>query len=263
MLLIGGEKGHALLAARHQQCVEAQFAAQFLNPGSEVRFRCPAPDDFTQFRTVRRDHRRAGVLAPLVALGIDQHRLARRAGQGDHFSDVGQAALAVVGKDHRIAGSDTALEFGQLGLQDFMRGRRLEVDAQQLLLAADDTQFDRGVDFTVDVQNGIDFTIDQQTGQAAPRFVVADHGQQRRSGAQGHRVARDVGGTARAFLDALDLDHRHRRFRRNPADFAEPVAVEHDIADHQQANAPDFVQHLVQRPMAKYSMPADRTNFGS
>ena len=36
-----------------------------------------------------------------------------------------------------------------------------------------------------------------------------------------------------AILDLIDLDHRDWRFRRNTRSTAMPVAVEHDIADHQ------------------------------
>ena len=70
-------------------------------------------------------------------------------------------------------------------------------------------------------------------------LVVADHRQQRRLRAQRRRVARDVGGAAGALLGARDLDHRHRRLGRDALDVAEPVAVEHHVADDQHARARD------------------------
>ena len=243
--LIGKER-HALFAARHQQRFEAKFTAQLLRLGGEFSFGRPATDDFPQFRAIRRDHGRAGVPGVVVPLGIDQHRLVAGAGDGDHLGDVGQAALAIIREDDHIGLRHPLLEVGQLGLQDFVRRRRLEVDAQQLLLAADDAQLDRGVDVAVDMQSGIDLLLFEQAGERAARFVVADDREQAGEGAERRRVARDVGGAAQTFFHALDPDHGHRRFRRNPADLAEPVAVEHDVADHQQANVADHVEHVAQ-----------------
>jgi hypothetical protein len=77
------------------------------------------------------------------------------------------------------------------------------------------------------------------------------------------RVARDVGGAAQALLHALDPDHGHRRFRGDPADLTEPVAVEHDIADHQQANVADLVEHASQCPAIRRALPPERAGSGS
>ncbi len=73
----------------------------------------------------------------------------------------------------------------------------------------------------------------EQLAQPRAGFVVADHRQQRCPRTQGRRIARDVGSTARTFFSALDLDDRHRRLGRDTAYLAEPVAVQHHVADHQ------------------------------
>src|SRR6185369_8690935 len=86
----------------------------------------------------------------------------------------------------------------------------------------------------VDVQTGIDSTVAQQALQGLAGIVVADDRQQRGVRAERRRVAGDVGSAAEAVFLALDLDHRHWRLRRNPADVAEPVTVEHHVADDQQ-----------------------------
>src|SRR5690606_12047890 len=49
---------------------------------------------------------------------------------------------------------------------------------------------------------------------------------------QGH-----VAGAADAVLGVPHLDHRHRRLGGNPRGAAVPVAVEHQIADHQHLGA--------------------------
>jgi hypothetical protein len=68
------------------------------------------------------------------------------------------------------------------------------------------------------------------------RLVGADHAQQAAVRAQRGRVARHVGGAAEALFALFDAHDRHRRFRRNAADVAEPVAVEHDVADDEDAH---------------------------
>jgi len=57
---------------------------------------------------------------------------------------VGEAALAVIRQHDRIGRTQAGVELGKARRQQFVRRRRLEVDAQQLLLASDDTQLDGG-----------------------------------------------------------------------------------------------------------------------
>ena len=65
----------------------------------------------------------------------------------------------------------------------------------------------------------------------------------------------------RRSSDALDLHHRHRRLGRDAADLAEPVAVQHDVADHQHAGGGGVGDGVAdcrghgRRPIGKYSMP--------
>ena len=44
-------------------------------------------------------------------------------------------------------------------------------------------------------------------------------------------AARESARAAEPLLGALDAHHGHRRFRRDPFDLAEPVLVEHHVAD--------------------------------
>ena len=55
------------------------------------------------------------------------------------------------------------------------------------------------------------------------------------------RVARDVRRAAEAIFLALHVHDRHRRFRRNAVHVAEPVTVEHHVADHQHARRAELL----------------------
>ena len=54
-------------------------------------------------------------------------------------------------------------------------------------------------------------------------------------GAERAQVRSDVAGAAERAALALDLDHRNRRLGRDAVDAAPQVAVEHQVAEHQQA----------------------------
>ena len=138
---------------------------------------------------------------------------------------------------------------------------------------------------------GVDAAFAEQLHDALARLVVADHAQQARLRAERGGVARDVGGAAQALFLALHMHDRHRRFRRDAVDVAEPVAVEHDVADHQHARraelrarhdgelsapawprtAPGMASGIgrkfsglgIGRPIAWYSMPSSVIASGS
>ena len=138
---------HAFFAARHQQRVRSQLAAQLAAPcASSSRLVLPAPRHFAKLGAVRREQRRAAIARVVVAFRIDEHRLARRARQRDHALDVREPALAVVGQDDRVAcRADALRNRAAWQRRTSWLGLGLEIDAQQLLLAADDAQLDRGV----------------------------------------------------------------------------------------------------------------------
>src|SRR6185503_11156902 len=70
-----------------------------------------------------------------------------------------------------------------------------------------------------------------------------------------------------AHLFPADQHHRDRRLGRNARGVAEPVTVQHHVADHQHARLPDvqarhaFTPHAL--PIGKYSKPSARTMAGS
>ena len=111
----------------------------------------------------------------------------------------------------------------------------LEVDADELLRAADDAQLDDGVQLRVFAQDrGHAFAL-EQLAQPACGLVGADDGEERGARRQRLHVERDVGGAAQALFLAVDADHRHRRLGRDALDGAEPVAVEHRVAHDEHA----------------------------
>ena len=127
------EQRHAFLRARQQQPRKTELAAQVLRAFMQLRFAVPHADHLRQLGAVRRDDGGARIAAVVAALGVDQHRLLRCAGELDHPWDVCQAALAVVGEQHHIAQRKRCLVLRQHVLQKLVVGFILEVDANELL----------------------------------------------------------------------------------------------------------------------------------
>ena len=78
------------------------------------------------------------------------------------------------------------------------------------------------------------------------RLVVADDADQCHLRPQRRGVAGDVGGSAGTLFAARDLDDRDRRLGRNAIDVAEPVAIEHRVADDQNARAADGIAKIAE-----------------
>ncbi len=154
---------------------------------------------------------------------------------------MGQATLAVVGEHQDLVLLDQGQETILHRSQHFMSRNILEVHPQQLLLVRHHAQLDGGVDRGVAMQVGLHVAGAEQRLQRTAGLVVADHAQHAYLGAQRGGVARHVGGAAEAFVAALDLHHRHRRFRRDALDIAKPIAVEHHVARHQDARLIDLL----------------------
>ena len=227
------EQAHPLFASRNEQGLEPEFAAQGLRPVEKVFLAPPAADNLAQLGFVRRHHGRAPIGRKVVPLGIDQDGLSSGAGSTDHLGDVRQTALAVVREQNHVAGVEHPGVIGQLFAQHLAARLRLEIDAQELLLPPDHAQLDRGGERRVAVQAGMDALLRQKALQPLACLVITHDGEQRSARPQCRGIAGHVGRPAGPLLDALHLDNRHRCLGRDAAHFAEPVAVEHGIADHQ------------------------------
>ena len=171
------EQRHALFAARDQQGVEVDAPAQRLRALVQRRpRRASAP-------TPARSSERFGVItvAPAIArvvaaLRVDQHRLAGRRAELDHARHVGQPALAVVGEQHHVVRRQRRSKSSSL--RPAPRGRaRLEVDAEQLLRAADHAQLDGGRRSGSLVQRCASTPAAHSNRRSLPAgLVVANHG---------------------------------------------------------------------------------------
>ena len=72
-------------------------------------------------------------------------------------------------------------------------------------------------------------------GHGGGGIVGADHAEQVTAGIERGDVAGDVAGAADGLLGALQVDHGGRRLGRDAADAAVAEAVEHQVADDQDA----------------------------
>ena len=107
-----------------------------------------------------------------------------------------EAALAVVGQDDEIGVRQQAIVIGEFRRENLVRRRGLEIDAQQLLLAADHAQLDGRRQRRIAMERRRHVFAGEHARERRTRLIVADDGQQRRPRAQRRRVARDVGGAA-------------------------------------------------------------------
>jgi len=120
-------------------------------------------------------------------------------------------------------------------------GLLLEVDAQELLRAADDAQLHDRRQPRVALEERLDAALGEHRLEATAVLVVADRGEQARVRTERLDVPGDVGGAAESFLVlvGVDADDRDRRLGRDPLDGAEPVAIEHRVADDEDARGGD------------------------
>ena len=81
-----------------------------------------------------------------------------------------------------------------------------------------------------------DTLLPQRRGQRRPRLVIAHDAEARDLAPQGGKVEADVGGPARQRLGAFDREDRDRRVGRQPRGVAVGVAVEHEVADDDDAS---------------------------
>ena len=144
-----------------------------------------------------------------------------------------QHAFVVVRQNHGIEiGQQAAVLFVDL-VQAARVGPVLEVEPYQLLLPRQDAQFQNGGHIGAAHQVAANAFLSHQFIQRVGGFVVAYHGKQRGVPAQCGDIARHVRRSARAVVDAVDFGNRHGGFGGNARHVAKPVAVEHDIAHHQ------------------------------
>ncbi len=76
----------------------------------------------------------------------------------------------------------------------------------------------------------------QARRQCIGGFIIAREAEQLRVRAERGDIERDVAAATGAVLDFFDLHYRYGRFGRDARCAAVPVAIEHDIADDEDAS---------------------------
>ena len=142
-----------------------------------------------------------------------------------------KAALAVVRQDDkRVLGEQLPVAVEMRGENFACRGL-FKVSADNLLAPPDDPQFDGGRQPRIDRDVRFEASFGGESENRRTRGVTSDDSEQSGSPARGDDVAGHVPRAAEPLFGALDSDHWHRRFRRDPFDLAEPVLVQHHVAD--------------------------------
>ena len=162
---------------------------------------------------------------------------------------MGQPALAVVGEQDDSGLGQRAFVRNAHVLQHLVVGLLLEIDAQELLRAADHAQLHRRRQPRVALEQRFDAALLDQRLEPVAVLVVADRGEQAGVRAERLDVPGDVGGAAEPFLllGRMDAHDGHRCLGGDAIDRAEPVAVEHRIADDEHASGGDAVARRNER----------------
>ena len=115
-----------------------------------------------------------------------------------------------------------------------MRTQPLPVEADDLLMVGDDAALEdgRAAGVRVDAVDA-DPGPSQLLAQPAALGVLADDAADLDRRAETPQVVRDIGGPAEPLRLLRDLDDRHRRLGGDAPHHAGIVAVDHEIADHE------------------------------
>ncbi|MNE06990.1 hypothetical protein D3C80_995950 [compost metagenome] len=213
--MIGAQQGHAMLTTGHQQGAQLQFAHQLSALGHQLRFIGAAADDGLELAEVRGDQAGTAVNRKVLALGVGQDRDPFGPSGLDQALMVLQGAFAVIRQHQYLDPVEQGVDFSPQR-QRIGGERFFEIDSQQLLVAAHDPQLDDGRLVRNTLENRAHTCSLQAIGQALGGLVLAGNPDQRCRCAQGGDVQGHVGRTTRTVLDLFDLDHRYRRFRRDP-----------------------------------------------
>ena len=110
----------------------------------------------------------------------------------------------------------------------------LHVVPHDLLIMGDDAGLSRGRAILVDHDAAAPSTCRSQLLEEHPAaFVRTDDAAEIRLPSQSQDVIEDVGGAAEPQGFGVDMNHRHRGFRRDPAHTAPDIMIEDEIPDHE------------------------------
>ena len=244
----GVEQRHAVLGARQQQRARAErLRAAPATRSCSCASLAPGADHLGQLGAVRRDRRsrRGSARSRCPSDRRGPARPAARAGSIMSGMCV-EAALAVVGEqDHvRDCASASLVERPASPSSTSWSGS----SSKSTRSSCCERPMTRSLTIVVSRgsrSNSVSMPLLlEQRLEAAAVLVVADRGQQARLRAERLDVPGDVGGAAEPLLllARVDAHDRHRRLGRDAVDRAEPVAVEHRVADDEDAGRGECVR---------------------
>jgi hypothetical protein len=227
------DQAHPVLATGDQQRLDPAIFDQGLGAADQVLGIGAAADHGLEFGEVGGDQGRPAVDREIPALGIHQHRDTGLAGGLDQHMWSAQGALAVIREDHRRRTRKLRAVQGQQVARLQARKSVLEVEPDQLLVAADDPQLGNGGRPDLTMKPATDAGVLEQMRQLLAGVIGAGHPDQARSRAQGREIERDVARTTRTLLDLAHMDHGHRSLGGDAIRRAMPIAVEHQVPGNQ------------------------------
>ena len=148
--------------------------------------------------------------------------------------------------ERRQLGDGAAQEFlGGIGGDGVSGGWGFAVQAAELLALDENAGFDDRLGVAGGGEGG-DFFLSERGLQGSTGFVVAEVADDGRLGAEGSEVERDVGGTAGGGGFTLDVYDGDGSLGRNAGGVAPEIAVEHHIADDEDAASGEAVEEVLQ-----------------
>jgi hypothetical protein len=179
--------------------------------------------------------------------GIDEDRDALRPRRRDGLGDDRRRehALGIVREDHCLAPGQGGPHRRQhrLRLRRIGRPGRLVIDPDHLLGAGDDAHLADGRAAGALHHPVLDPRIGaEQRPELRPRGIPPEQPDQHRAAAEGGDVARHVAGAARHRHQPALAQHGHRRLGRDALHLAIEEAVEHGIAEDEDAEGAE-VEH--------------------
>ena len=233
------QQGQTKLAQGQDQQAQDQIAAELGRGGQEaVQVRPRLARGQGEFGPIGGDEAGTGVFAEVLALGVHQDRNAPGLSRWDEAlaKGGGEDAFVIVG-EHQGCGAGQQGFNGRpkAGLVQWGEGLcRFLVNAQHLLMIADDPGLDRGGPIPGrDHRLGLDAVRGQGGEQGGPVRVAAGEPRELDPQPQVGQVTGDIGRAAGALGAAPQPHHRHRGFGGDALDLPPEIAIKHQIADHQ------------------------------